>query len=78
MGFFRQEYWSRLPRPPPRDLPDPRTEPTSITPPALAARFFITSTTQEAQEQKVTPSNPPEESEALDTAEVVRKAEPFI
>ena len=23
MGFFRQEYWSGLPCPPPGDLPDP-------------------------------------------------------
>ena len=27
MGFSRQEYWSRLPFPPPRDLPDPGIEP---------------------------------------------------
>ena len=25
MGFSRQEYWSGLPCPPPRDLPDPRS-----------------------------------------------------
>ena len=29
MGFFRQEYWSRLPFPTPGDLPDPGIEPTS-------------------------------------------------
>ena len=29
MGFFRQEYWSGLPCPPPGDLPDPGTEPAS-------------------------------------------------
>ena len=34
MGFFRQEYWSGLPFPSPRDLPDPRIEPS---PPALQA-----------------------------------------
>ena len=39
MGFSRQEYWSGLPFPPPRDLPDPETECTS---PALAGRFFTT------------------------------------
>ena len=33
MGFSRQEYWSGLPCPPPRDLPDPGIEPAS---PALA------------------------------------------
>jgi len=27
MGFFRQEYWSGLPCPPPGDLPHPGTEP---------------------------------------------------
>ena len=26
MGFSRQEYWSGLPFPSPRDLPDPGTE----------------------------------------------------
>ena len=39
MGFSRQEYWSRFPRFPPGDLPDPRIEPAS---PALAGRFFTT------------------------------------
>ena len=29
MGFPRQRYWSRLPFPSPRDLPDPGIEPTS-------------------------------------------------
>ena len=31
MGFSRQEYWSELPCPPPGDLPNPGTEPTSPT-----------------------------------------------
>ena len=31
-GFFRQEYWSRLPFSPPTDLPNPGTEPTSARP----------------------------------------------
>ena len=48
MGFSRQEYWSRLPCPPPGDLPNPRTEPTSLISPALAGGFFTTSTTWEA------------------------------
>ena len=34
MGFFRQEYWSGLPRPPPGDLPDPEIEPISPLSPA--------------------------------------------
>ena len=44
MGFFRQEYWSGLPFPPP-DLPDPGTKPASLTSPALVGGFFITSAT---------------------------------
>ena len=42
MGFFRSEYCSELPFPPPGDLPNPGIEPTSPISPALAAKFFIT------------------------------------
>ena len=35
MGFFRQEYWSRLPFPPPGDLPNLGIEPTSPVAPAV-------------------------------------------
>ena len=45
MGFSRQEYLSRLPCPPPEDLPDSGIEPTSLMSPALAGGFFTTSTT---------------------------------
>ena len=31
MGFFRQEYWSGLPCPPPGDLPNLGTEALSLT-----------------------------------------------
>ena len=48
MAFSRQEYWSGLPCPPPRDLADPRIELVSLTSPALAGRFFTTSTTWES------------------------------
>ena len=48
MGFSRQEYWNGLLLPPPGDLPDPGIEPASLTSPALAGRFFTTSTTWEA------------------------------
>ena len=41
MGFFRQEYWSGLPCPPPGDLPDPGIKPASLTSPALAGGFFF-------------------------------------
>ena len=37
MGFPRQEYWSGLQFPSPRDLPDPAIEPQSS---ALAGKFF--------------------------------------
>ena len=39
VGFFRHQYWSGLPFPPPRDLSVPGIEPTS---PALAGGFFTT------------------------------------
>ena len=41
-GFSRQQYWSRLPRPPPGDLPHPGIEPMSLSSPclALAGGFF--------------------------------------
>jgi len=39
MGFPRQAYWSRVPFPSTRDLPNAGIEPTS---PALAGRFFTT------------------------------------
>ena len=45
MGFFRQEYWSGLPCPPPADLPDPGIDPVSLMSPALTGGFFTTSTT---------------------------------
>ena len=37
MGFFRQEYWSGLPFPPPGDIPDPGIEPASPVSPVLQA-----------------------------------------
>ena len=36
MDFFRQNYWCRLPFPPPADLPDPGIKPTSSVSPTLA------------------------------------------
>ena len=47
MGFSRQEHWSGLPFPPPGGLPDLRTEPSSLTSPALAGGLFTISTTWE-------------------------------
>ena len=45
MQFFRQEYWSGLPCPPPGDLPDPGIKPASLMYPALTCEFFTTNTT---------------------------------
>ena len=50
MGFFRQEYWSGLPCPPPGDLLNPGTEAASPVSPALAGGFFTTNATCEASE----------------------------
>ena len=47
MGFSRQEHWSGLPFPSPGDLPHPGLEPTPLTSPALAGRFFTSSATWE-------------------------------
>ena len=44
MEFSRQEYWSGLPCPSPRDLPNPGIEPMSLVPPALAGKIFTTET----------------------------------
>ena len=40
--FSWQEYWSRLPCPPPEDLPDPGIEPASLLSLVLAGGFFTT------------------------------------
>ena len=50
MGFLRQEYWSGLPFPPPRDIPDPEAEPMTSAlagdslplSPREAVRSFVT------------------------------------
>ena len=42
LEFFRQEYCSRLPFPPPGHLPDPGIESASLVSPKLAGRFFTT------------------------------------
>ena len=48
-GFSRKEHWTGLQCPPPGDLPEPGLEHVSLTSPALAGGFFITSATWEAQ-----------------------------
>ena len=42
MGFFKQEYWSVLPFPSPRHLPDPGIKLMFPVPPALQADSFPT------------------------------------
>ena len=42
IGLSWQEYWSRLPFPPPGDLPNSGIEPASPTSPTLAGRVFTT------------------------------------
>ena len=49
-GISRQEYWSGLPCPPPRDLTNPGIKPMSLVSPALVGMFFTTSATWEVQE----------------------------
>ena len=44
-GILQAEYWSGLPFPSPGDLPNPGVKPESLMSPALAGRFFTTSTT---------------------------------
>ena len=51
MGYFRQEYWSGLPCPPPGGLSNPGRQPMSLECPALESGFFTTSTTWEAYQQ---------------------------
>ena len=46
---FQARILSGLPFPTPGALPDPGIKPKSFAPPALAGRFFTTSTTWEAQ-----------------------------
>ena len=52
MGLPRQEYWSGLPFPPPRKLPNLGIEPRS---PALVGVFFTTSATREAPPGTIDP-----------------------
>ena len=42
MEFPRQEYWIRLPFPPPGDFLDSEVEPESLVSPASAGPFFTT------------------------------------
>ena len=50
VGFSRQEYWSGLPCPPPRDLPSPEIEPGSFMSLAVSGGFFTIRATEEGEE----------------------------
>ena len=58
LGFPRKEYWIGLPFPPPKDLPDPGTEPVSPASPALADRFFTDAPPGKPYPQEWTRVNP--------------------
>ena len=49
MGFFRQEYWSRLPFPSPGDLPDAGIEPCVSCISCIGRQILYHCTTWEAQ-----------------------------
>ena len=67
MGFSRQEYWSELPCPPPRDLPDPRTQVSCVS--CIGSRFFTTSTTWEAPQTVYLLANKLSKTELLNSEE---------
>ena len=73
MGFSRQEYWSGLPCPPPRDLPDLRIEPESPAAPALASRFFTAEPPGKTMSYLLLCVHPPE----ADTAPGTRRPDPL-
>ena len=57
IGFSRQEYWSRLPCPPPGDLPDPGIKPASPMSPEFQADSLLLSHQGALQaENHLTPS----------------------
>ena len=51
-GTLQVRILEWLPCPPPGDLPDPGIEPASLMSPALASRFFTTSTTDDYVNKK--------------------------
>ena len=58
MGFARQEYWSGLPCPPPRDLPEPGIKNVATSPGLQVGGFFTTSATWEAPFYLISCQNP--------------------
>ena len=78
MEFSRQEYWSGLPFPSPRDLPHPEMEPSSPISPALAGRSFTISASWECTDLikaymwKSGRQEPPRSQEQLNGWDVVK------
>ena len=58
MRFSRQEHWSGLPFPSPRDLPETGVEPVSLTTPALQAGFLLLAPTGKPITQSMEFSRP--------------------
>ena len=78
MGFSKQKYWSGLPFPPPGHLPNPGIEPTSLTSPALAGRFFTTSASWEAPIKEpgiLIPKGSPQEKQVEQLQRVQRRVQ---
>ena len=64
MEFSRQEYWSRLPCPPPGDLPHPETEPLPVESGIISRQSvselnWLLGCAASVQELHVTGGNPP-------------------
>ena len=49
MEFSRQEYWTGLPLPVPRNIPDPEIELASLTSPAWTGAFLTTKASWEVR-----------------------------
>ena len=69
-GILQANYWSVLPCPPPGDLPNLGIKPSSLTSPALAGRFFTTSTTWEAPQ----PRNAQQNTQSVPSSETSNRS----
>ena len=74
MEFPRQEHWSWLPFPPPRDLPNSGTELASPVYPALAEGFFTT----ESPEAHVTGREHPKMKTPVSMQEATHESAPHL
>ena len=53
MEFSRQDYWSGLPFPSPRDLPDPGNEPMSPAAPALQVNSLLSEPSEKPRDKRM-------------------------